>query len=104
MNGLTPLSGEQAYRHAPVEEEEDQESDEAASHRPATGDNSSGVGQTPNDTADDEDAATVSTRTEDDPVNLAMRAALDSDQEDEDEEEQILYPVQRRRYVILALK
>ena len=41
---------------------------------------------------DIDDGATVSTRTEDDPVNLAMRATLDHDDDEDDEEEQILYP------------
>ena len=44
----------------------------------------------------DDDAATVSTRTEDDPVSLAMRATLNLGEEfdDEDEEEDmVLYPV-----------
>ncbi|KAG8993946.1 hypothetical protein FRB94_010245 [Tulasnella sp. JGI-2019a] len=49
----------------------------------------------------EEDNATVSTRTDDDPVNLAMRATLDSEREedfgdDDDEEEMILYPIQRK--------
>ncbi|KZW00374.1 hypothetical protein EXIGLDRAFT_639431 [Exidia glandulosa HHB12029] len=38
----------------------------------------------------EDDARTVSTRTEDDPVRLAMNATLDDD--DDDDEEQILYP------------
>lgn len=40
----------------------------------------------------DDDRATVSTRTEDDPVRLAMNAFLTEDEDDEDEEEEILYP------------
>jgi hypothetical protein len=39
----------------------------------------------------DDDRATVSTRTEDDPVRLAMDAVLSESEEDDDEEE-ILYP------------
>ncbi len=51
------------------------------------------------DAKDDiDDAATTSTRTDDDPVNLAMKATLDSDMSDHDmddeEEDQILYPKQ----------
>lgn len=38
----------------------------------------------------EDDARTVSTRTEDDPVHLAMHATLEDD--DDDDEEQILYP------------
>jgi hypothetical protein len=37
----------------------------------------------------DDDAATVSTKTEDDPVSLAMRATLDNSDDDE-----IVYPKQ----------
>ncbi|KAG9127065.1 hypothetical protein FRC07_000786 [Ceratobasidium sp. 392] len=43
----------------------------------------------------EDDRATVSTRTEDDPVRLAMDAVLsenEDDQDDEEEEEEILYP------------
>ncbi|KAG8778681.1 hypothetical protein FRC12_024858 [Ceratobasidium sp. 428] len=42
----------------------------------------------------EDDRATVSTRTEDDPVRLAMDAVLseDEDDQDEEEEEEILYP------------
>jgi hypothetical protein len=45
---------------------------------------------------DMDDAATTSTRTDDDPVNLAMKASLDSDLSDHemDDEEEILYPKQ----------
>lgn len=80
-----------------------------ASHRPAMGgddddDDDLGALDVRNDAEHDleeEDNATVSTRTDDDPVNLAMRATLDSEREedfidDEDEEEMILYPIQRK--------
>ncbi|GJJ14582.1 hypothetical protein Clacol_008848 [Clathrus columnatus] len=40
----------------------------------------------------DDDNVTVSTRTDDDPVNLAMKAILTSDEDDE--EEKVLYPKQ----------
>lgn len=46
----------------------------------------------------DDDRATVSTRTEDDPVRLAMDAVLSESEEDEDEEE-ILYPQSHQRHV-----
>lgn len=50
----------------------------------------------------DDDDVTVSTRTDDDPVNLAMKAVLPSDEED-DEEEQVLYPKQNLNPVYVYL-
>ncbi|KAB5591556.1 hypothetical protein CTheo_4985 [Ceratobasidium theobromae] len=50
----------------------------------------------------DDDRATVSTRTEDDPVRLAMDAVLSESEEDEDEEE-ILYPQSHQRHVNVSL-
>lgn len=63
----------------------------------------SGLPQHHQDEGDNRDIASVSTETEDDPVNMAMRASLGTDQmsdegedgvfsdEDEDEEEQIVW-------------
>lgn len=40
----------------------------------------------------EDDAVTVSTKTDDDPVTLAMRTALQNVANESDDEEQILYP------------
>lgn len=42
----------------------------------------------------DDDNATVSTRTEDDIVNMVMTAVLPSDDDEDDQGEQIVYPKQ----------
>ncbi|KAG8886791.1 hypothetical protein FRB98_000973 [Tulasnella sp. 332] len=83
-----------------------------ASHRPAISDDDDDadyVGAMDVQTDADHDLeegddVTVSTRTDDDPVNLAMRATLDSERgedfdDNDDEEEMILYPIQRKASV-----
>lgn len=86
--------------------EDDDEMDvgsDVDSHRPAAGDDDremSGADvRSRHDPSFDDDDATASTKTDDDPVNLAMRATLGSDaadEEEDDDDEQILYPLQRK--------
>ena len=76
-----------------IENSDDDESDnDTNSDRPAAGDDDRDFSVAPG--LHDDDNATASSQTEDDPVTLAMRATLDSDYDDE--EEQILYPIQKR--------
>lgn len=74
-----------------IESSDDDEEQDTDSQKPAAGDDVDDRGSSVA-----EDAFTTSSRTEDDPVTLAMRATLESD-----EEERVLYPVSRKSRLVL---
>ncbi|KAG8902358.1 hypothetical protein FRB99_004548 [Tulasnella sp. 403] len=84
-----------------IELDEGMELESDVSHRPALGDDDRDLSVEHNAEPGGvfDDGASESTRTDDDPVNLAMRATLGlddtADDDVDDDDEQILYPVKR---------